>query len=158
MRSNIASQINNWIKFGGNIFFGSRHTETNPYNANSIGRGLGLLAPPWFSPIDPATGEQYNGTIPGWGSNSPRYLEEKVYGDTNNIQFNPSGNITITPFKGLTLKTQAGIEFYDNRTTSGTLPSFNNTFSGSTNEFFTRGVSKTITNTGEYKFSLGFGS
>ena len=154
LRSNIASQINNWIKFGGNIFFATSNTETNPYNSNSLGRGLGLLAPPWFSPIDPATGEQYYGTIPGWGSNSPRYLEEKIYSDTNKIQFNPSGNITITPFRGLTLKTQAGIEFYDTRTTAGTLPSFNNTFSGSTNEFFARGVSKTITNTGEYKFSL----
>lgn len=155
LRSNIASQINNWIKFGGNIFFATSNTETNPYNSNSLGRGLGLLAPPWFSPIDPATGKQYNGTIPGWGSNSPRYLEEKIYSDTNKIQFNPSGNITITPFRGLTLKTQAGIEFYDNRTTAGTLPSFNNTFSGASNEFFARGVSKTITNTGEYKFSLG---
>jgi TonB-linked SusC/RagA family outer membrane protein len=154
MRSNISSQINNWIKFGGNIFFGTDTRETNPYNFNSIGRGLGLLAPPWFSPIDPATGEQYYGTIPGWGSNSPRYLEEKSYGETNNIQFNPSGNITITPFKGLTLKTQAGIEFYDLRATSGVLPSFNNTFSGSSNESFTRGVSKTITNTVEYKFGI----
>ncbi|MGB8194544.1 MAG: SusC/RagA family TonB-linked outer membrane protein [Chitinophagaceae bacterium] len=155
MRTNIASQINNWVKFGGNLFFGSSTQETNPYNANSLGRGLGLLAPPWFSPIDPATGEQYYGTIPGWGNNSPRYLEEKSYGETNNVQFNPSGFITLTPFKGLTLKTQAGIEFYDNRTTSGNLPSLNNTFSGSTNEAFARGVTKTITNTGEYKFDIG---
>jgi TonB-linked SusC/RagA family outer membrane protein len=155
MRSNIASQVNSWLKFGGNIFFGSDTRETNPYNANSLGRGLGLLAPPWFSPIDPATGKQYYGTIPGWGSNSPRYLEEKVYGKINNIQFNPSGNITITPLQGLTLKTQAGIEFYDATTTSGTLPSFNNTFSGASNEAFARGVSKTITNTAEYKFGLG---
>jgi len=155
LRSNIASQVNNWLRFGGNIFFGSDKRETNPYNSNSLGRGLGLLAPPWFSPIDPATGKQYYGTIPGWGSNSPRYLEEKVYGETSNIQFNPSGNISITPIKGLTLKTQAGIEFYDLTTTSGTLPSFNNTFSGASNEAFTRGVSRTITNTGEYKFGLG---
>lgn len=155
MRSNITSQINNWIKFGANLYSGSSNQETNPYNANSLGRGLGLLAPPWFSPIDPATGEQYNGTIPGWGSNSPRYLEEKVYGKTNNIQFNPSGFITVTPFKGLTLKTQAGIEFSELRTTSGSLPSLNNTFSGSTNESFSRAVSKTITNTAEYKFDIG---
>jgi TonB-linked SusC/RagA family outer membrane protein len=155
MRSNVASQVNNWVKFGGNIFFSSDTRETNPYNANSLGRGLGLLAPPWFSPIDPATGEQYYGTIPGWGSNSPRYLEEKSYGETKNIQFNPSGNITITPLKGLTLKTQAGIEFYDQTFTFGNLPSLNNTFSGSSNESFTRGVSRTITNTGEYKFTVG---
>lgn len=153
-RTNISSQVNNWLKFGANIFFGSDTRETNPYNNNSLGRGLGLLAPPWFTPIDPATGEQYYGTIPGWGSNSPRYLEEKVYSETKNIQFNPSGNITITPLKGLTLKTQAGVEFYDQTTTSGTLPSFNNTFSGASNEAFTRGVSKTITNTGEYRFDV----
>lgn len=155
LRSNIASQINNWIKFGANILFASSKTEVNPFSPNSLGRGLGLLAPPWFSPIDPATGEQYYGTIPGWGANSPRYSEDKVYAETNNIQFNPSGNITITPLKGLTLKTQAGIEFYDQRTTSGTLPSFNNTYSGSTNEAFARGVARTITNTAEYKFALG---
>jgi TonB-linked SusC/RagA family outer membrane protein len=154
LRSNLNSQVNNWLKVGLNLFVGSDERQTNPYGSNNTNRGLGILAAPWFSPIDPATGKQYNGAIPGWGNNSPEYLRNKVTSTTNNVQFNPSGFITINPIRNLTLKTQAGIEAYDLRTTNITMPSFNNTYSGTTQEFFTRGVSKTITNTGEYKFSV----
>lgn len=154
LRSNLTTQVNNWFRIGLNLFGGYDERETNPYGSNSLGRGLGLLAPPWFSPIDPATGEQYYGQIPGWGSNSPRYLEDKIYSRSNNAQFNPSGYVQITPIKNLTFKTQAGLEAYDFRTTSGTLPSYNNTFSGSSNESYSRGISRTITNTGEYRFDI----
>lgn len=154
MRSNVNTQVNNWLKMGLNIFFGSDDRQTNPYGSNSTGRGLAMLAAPWFTPIDPATGKEYYGLIPGWGSNAPRYLADKIYSRSNNIQFNPSGFIQINPIRNLALKTQAGVEFYDFRTTSGTLPSYNNTFSGSSAESFTRGVSKTVTNTAEYKFSV----
>jgi TonB-linked SusC/RagA family outer membrane protein len=155
LRSNVNTSVNNWLKMGLNLFFGSDQRQTNPYGSNSTARGLGLLAPPWFSPIDPTTGKQYDGVIPGWGANSPAYLESKVYSTEKNVQFNPSGNITITPIKNLTLKTQAGIEAYDFTRNSGTLPSFNNyAGSGSSNEYFSRGVTSTITNTGEYKFGI----
>jgi TonB-linked SusC/RagA family outer membrane protein len=155
MRSNVNTQVNDWLKLGLNLFFSSTKTQTNPYGSNSTNRGLGLLAPPWFTPIDPATGKQYNGAIPGWGNNSPQYLQDKIYSSSRKIQFNPSGYITITPIKNLTLKTQAGIEGYDLTTTSGTLPSYNNyAGSGASNEALRRDLSRTITNTGEYKFSV----
>lgn len=157
LRSNISTDVNSWFKLGLNLFMGSDKRQLNPYGSNSLGRGLGLLAQPWFTPIDPATGKQYYGLIPGWGQNSPAYLEEKVYGANKNIQFNPSGFIAITPVKNLILKTQAGLEAYDFTTSSGTLPSYNNYGgSGATYEYFSRGVARTITNTGEYKFNVAF--
>lgn len=155
LRSNVSTDVNNWFKLGLNLFLGSDKRQTNPYGSNSTARGLGLLAPPWFTPIDPTTGKQYDGLIPGWGANSPAYLERKVYGASKNVQFNPSGFITITPIRNLTFKTQAGLEAYDFTTSSGTLPSYNNYGGGgATYEYFSRGVSKTITNTGEYKFNI----
>lgn len=155
MRSNINTQVNNWLKMGLNIYYASDQRQNNPYGSNNTNRGLSMLAPPWFSPIDPATGKEYYGVIPGWGANAPKYLQDKIYSNSKNIQFNPSGNITINPFKNLTLKTQAGMEFFDFTTNSGTLPSYNNfAGSGATNEAFQRGVSRTITNTGEYKFTV----
>jgi TonB-linked SusC/RagA family outer membrane protein len=155
LRSNLGTQVNDWLRLGLNLFMGSDKRQTNPYGSNNTNRGLGLLAPPWFTPIDPATGEQYYGAIPGWGNNSPKYLEDKIYSNSSNIQFNPSGFIQIQPIRNLTLKTQAGLEAFDFTTTSGTLPSYNNyAGSGASNELFQRGVTRTITNTGEYKFNL----
>jgi len=155
LRSNINTDVNSWLKLGAILFLGTDKRQTNPYGSNSTNRGLGLLAPSWFTPIDPATGKQYYGAIPGWGNNSPAYLEEKIYSNSRNIQVNPSGFISITPLRNLTFKTQAGLEFYDYTTSSGTMPSYNNyAGSGGSFESFSRGVSRTITNTGEYKFGV----
>lgn len=156
MRSNINTEVNKWLKLGLNLFFGNDTRQNNPYGSNNTNRGLGLLAPPWFSPIDPTTGKQYDGAIPGWGNNSPAYLERKIFSSSRNIQFNPSGYIQVSPIRNLTLKSQAGIEAFDFTTSAGTMPSYNNyAGSGKISESFQRGVSRTITNTGEYKFNVG---
>ncbi len=153
LRSNINSTVNDWLAFGMNLSMGYDERETNQYGSNSTNRGLALLAPPFYSPNDP-TGKPYE-LIPGWGRYHPDYLADKLPSKSNNVQFNPSGYMQITPAKNLTLKTQMGIEAYDFRTSSGQLPSFIGSLNnGNAAESFSRGVSKTITNTAEYKFDI----
>lgn len=154
LRSNLASTVNNWMKIGLNLFFGSDERQTNPYGSNSTNRGLALLAQPFYSPLD-ASGKEIYGLVPGWGRYAPKYLADKIQGKDNNVQFNPSGYIQLNPVKNLTLKSQAGIEAYDYRSSTVQLPSYIGSLNnGSASEGFTRGVTKTITNTGEYKFTV----
>ncbi len=154
LRSNLTSTVNNWLRMGLNVFFANDERQTNPYGSNSTNRGLALLAAPFYSPLDKDGNEIY-GRIPGWGRYAPKYLADKIQGKGTNVQFNPSGYIQISPIRNLTLKSQAGIEGYDYISSSVTLPSYIGSLNnGSASEDFSRGVTKTITNTGEYKFTL----
>jgi TonB-linked SusC/RagA family outer membrane protein len=154
LRSNLNTTVNDWFKMGLNLFFGYDERQTNPYGSNSTNRGLALLAPPFYSPLD-STGQEIYGLIPGWARYAPKYLADKIRGKDNNTQFNPTGFIQINPIRNLTLKTQAGIEAYDYRSTTVQLPSYIGSLNnGNASESFTRGVTRTITNTGEYKFTI----
>lgn len=154
LRSNVTTTVNDWFQMGLNLFGGYDERETNPYGSNSTNRGLALLAAPYFSPND-ATGKPYPDLIPGWNRYNPQYLAEVIRGNSNNLQFNPSGYVQLNPFKGFTLKAQAGFELYDFRANNTNLPSFVGSLNnGSVSESFTRGSTKTLTNTAEYKFSF----
>lgn len=154
MRSNLNTTVNDWLRVGLNMFAATDERQTNPYGSNSTNRGLALLAAPFYSPYD-ANGNEIYGLIPGWARYAPKYLADKIQGKDNNVQFNPTGFIQVSPVRGLTLKTQAGIEAYDYRSSTVQLPSYIGSLNnGNAFEGFTRGVTRTITNTGEYKFNL----
>lgn len=154
LRSNVNSVVNNWLTLGMNLVGGFDQRQTNPYGTNSTNRGLGLLAQPFYTPKNPTTGANYE-LIPGWGRYHPEYLAEKVRFNGDNVQINPSGYIQISPIKNLVFKTQAGLEAYDYTTTSIQLPSYLQSLNnGSVAETYDREVTKTLTNTLEYKFSL----
>lgn len=155
LRSNITSKINNWFKFGLNLFGGLDKRQTNPYGTNSTNRGLALLAAPFYSPVDQA-GVEYPNLIPGWNRYNPKYLANNIQGLDKNIQFNPAAFVEFTPAKGLTFKTQAGMDAYDYTSSTLQLPSYVGSLgNGSAGESFDRGTINTITNTGEYKIKLG---
>ena len=155
LRSNITSKANDWMTVGLNLTAGYDLRATNPYTSNSLNGGLAMLAQPFYSPYD-ANGVAYPDLIPGLGRYNPAYLaDEAVNYASNNVQVNGNTFIQLTPFKGLTLKSQVGIDAYDNRITNLRKPSYlaslNN---GSVTESFYRSVTQTITNTAEYKFDL----
>ena len=155
LRSNLASEVNDWIKVGLNLSMGYDKRQENPYDRNSTNRGLALLAQPFYSPINPETGERYEGVIPGWNRYDPQYLADKMPSDGTNFELNPSGYIEITPLEGLTLRSQAGLEAFDYRLTSRRLPSYLGSLDfGASTEEFNRGVTQTVTNTIEYKFNI----
>ena len=153
LRSNITSAVTNWLTMSLNLSGGYDVRQTNPFGSNSTNRGLAFLAPPFYSPVD-STGKQFE-FIPGWGRYHPNYLAKKQQSYSENLQFNPTGYVQITPFKNMVLKTQVGMEAYDFSTSSVTLPSFLGSINnGSASESLTREVLKTITNTAEYKFTI----
>jgi TonB-linked SusC/RagA family outer membrane protein len=154
LRGNINSVVNKWLTTGINLVGGYDNRQLNPYGSNSTNRGLGLLAQPFYSPTNPATGQNYE-LIPGWGRYHPNYLQDKIQSNSDNVQFTPSGYIQITPIKNLILKTQAGMEAYDFTTSTIQLPSFIGSLNnGSVAETYIREVTRTITTTAEYKFNI----
>lgn len=153
-RSNMNSKINDWITIGLNLSGGKDIRETNPYGSNSTNRGLAMLAPPFYSPYD-ADGNPYEGVIPGWGRYDPYYLEKKLPSWGVNFQFNGMAFIQLNPMKGLTIRSQAGVDGSDYRTTSIRYPSYVGSLNnGSVTEGYQNDIYRTITNTIEYKFSL----
>jgi TonB-linked SusC/RagA family outer membrane protein len=155
VRSNINSKANDWLSFGLNLSASSDKRQTNPYGSNSTNRGLALLAQPYYSPIDPLTGVAYPDMIAGWARYSPQYLAQKIQGVVKNAQLDGMTYIQLNPIQGLTIKSQEGIDAYDQRETAKQLPSYKGSLnSGNIRETFRRNVTLTTTNTIEYKFDL----
>jgi TonB-linked SusC/RagA family outer membrane protein len=155
-RSNLNTTLNDWLQVGLNLSFGTDNRLTNGQATNSTNFGLAYLAQPWFSPYKPDGTEYYGELIPGWGRYSPRYIQDMNPGNGNNLQFNPSAYVTFTPIKNLTFKSQGGMDGYIYRATSGQLPSFVGApGAGTLTESYERNIVKTLTNTLEYKFSVG---
>ncbi|APU09370.1 SusC/RagA family TonB-linked outer membrane protein [Cellulophaga lytica] len=155
LRSNVTSQVKDWMKLGLNLSLGYDTRQTNPYGSNSTNRGLGLLAQPFYSPVDENGDIYVDERIPGWNRYHPNYLADKIPNELTNLQLNPSGYVTITPLKNVTFKSQMGLELFDARRSSKTLPSYVGSLGdGAAAESFSRGVTQTITNTLEYKFNF----
>lgn len=156
MRSNLNSQIKSWLRMGLNLGGGYDKRQTNPYGTNSTNRGLALLAPPFYSPYDKDGNElEY---ITGWDRYAPKYLADNIRSNANRLQLNVSGYAEITPLENLTIKTQAGIEAFDYRTSSVQLPTYRGSlYNGNASESMARTVTRTITNTVEYRFKLNGG-
>lgn len=153
-RSNVSTQVNNWAKLGVNLTGAYDTRQTNPYGTNSTNRGIALLAPPFYSPKDPATGLNYQ-QIPGWTRFHPEYLANNIRSNSENVQFTPSAFIEISPLKNLVIRSQAGMEAYVFTTSNQTLPSYiGSPGNGSASEGYTREVTRTINNTVEYKFTI----
>jgi TonB-linked SusC/RagA family outer membrane protein len=153
-RANINSQANDWLSFGSNIALSTDSRQLNGWNTNNTNRGLAMLAPPFYSPYD-ADGKPYKGLIPGWGRYDPYYLADMYPSVGNNIQANLQGYVQITPMKGLTIKSQAGVDSYDYRSYEYRMPSFIGSLNnGYVYEYFSRRNSMTMTNTAEYKFNI----
>ena len=146
-RSNINSKANSWLSFGVNLTGSSDSRQTNPYDRNSTNRGLGMLAQPWYTPYD-ANGNKYPDLIPGWNRYNPEYLVEKQPSLGNQVQFNGTGFVQLNPVKGLTIKSQLGLEAYDYTLSQKRYPSFKGSLgNGMVYEGLERVVTKSITNT-----------
>lgn len=154
MRANVNSKVKDWLSFGVNLAGSSDDRQANPFGRNSTNRGLAMLAQPFYSPYD-ENGDRYDGVIPGWGRYDPYYLEEKQPANNERVQFNGSGFIQLNPMPGLVIRTQAGIDAFDNRYHQKRYPSFIGSLNdGEVIESYTQEVTKTITNTIEYKLNI----
>jgi TonB-linked SusC/RagA family outer membrane protein len=153
-RSNIESKAKDWLKFGLNANISYSKRNTNGWGDNSVNRGLFWLTQPFYSPVNPETGQLYD-YIPGANKYGPWYLADKNPVQNNDIQLNAIGFMEVTPLEGLVLRSQAGFDGYDQRTAAIRMPSYLGSLdNGSRAENFYRNSLITVTNTAEYKFAI----
>ncbi len=154
LRSNVTSHVNNWLQVGVNIALAYSQNHTNSETGAVIDGGLSSLLAPIYSPYD-ANGNRFD-KIPGTTEYDPRYLAEQNPAVTNNLQVDPTAYLLITPFKGLSIKTQGGIDAAIANSSAIRLPTdLANVGYGTVNNGNSQDVNKTFTNTVEYKFTVG---
>ena len=155
VRSNINTKANDWLSVGLNLSASSDSRQTNQYGTNSTNRGLSMLRQPFYSPVD-TNGVEYPDLIPGMNAYNPKYLAAKMPSVTKNAQIDGMVYLQINPIKGLTIRTQAGMDAYDQRNSAKQYPSYKASLNnGNATEWFYRNVTLTATNTAEYKFDIG---
>ena len=158
LRANIETQATNWLRIGANIAGAYDMTEASLYTyqgSNSLNGGVfgTMLNQPYFNPYD-ENGDRLQ-VIPGLNGYDPNYLTDLNPNKANQAQFNGNAFIQLTPVKGLTIRSQLGIEAYDYRKTTKVMPSHPSAAGvGTTTERFERKSQFTITNTAEYKFDI----
>ena len=158
VRANIETQATNWLRIGANLAGAYDMSQASLYtyqgsNYTSGGIFGTILNQPYYNPYD-ENGDRLQ-QIPGLNSYDPNYLTDKNPINNNQAQFNGNAFIQLTPLKGLTIRSQLGIEAFDYRRSSKVLPSHPNANGqGSATERFTRSSQFTITNTAEYKFDI----
>lgn len=154
LRSNITTKANNWLSFGLNVSGGYDKRAQNNMGSNSTNRGLAMLAQPFYTPYD-KDGKEYPDLIPGWNRYNPKYLADMNPYNNEVVQLNGVGYIQLNPIKGLTIKTQGAMDAYDQTVMSNRLPSNKSSlYNGMSSETFYRSVTRTLTNTIEYKFNI----
>ena len=157
-RSNIESSPLEWLRFGANIGATYDEQETSLYTyqgSSSLNGGIfgTILNQPYYNPYD-EDGSKLD-VIPGLNRYSPDFLSDKQPSHSNTAQLNGSAFIQLTPIKGLTVRSQFGIDAYDFRQTSKRLASHPGaTQGGYAYKSFRRNAKLSITNTAEYKFDI----
>lgn len=108
---------------------------------------------PFYSPVD-ENGKRKD-YMEGINRYHPEYYAENYPSSITALDFIPSGFVEITPVKGLTFKTNAGVRFTNAVNSSTRLPSFKGSRNdGNTSKNYNKVLIKTLTNTLEYKFDL----
>lgn len=161
VRTNIESQALDWFRYGVNVGlnYDERNVDSNAKNGSLYvwnNPVLGsVLLPPYWNPYDekgnkkdyfPEIGEYKLETLNKY---RPRLINEARITGTAFVQ--------LTPMRGLTLRSQLGVDAYDTRQNTKLLPTapwLNTKDGGQANEYFDRFASFTITNTAEYKFDV----
>ena len=155
-RSNVNSQLNNWLRVGLNASIMHDDLQSNAsFGANFLQGGLGFLYEPWFWTVD-AEGNRLD-VIPGLNFAHPEYSATKQGSPRQNLFLAATGFLEIRPIEGLTLRSQVGFEGMDSRLRQFTLPSFrlvSQATQGTMRIDVMNRSTITSTNTAEYRFTV----
>lgn len=157
-RSNIDSKPLDWLSYGVNISlaYDERSSSNATYNGSNYVNGgvLGTFMSPVYSPYGP-NGERLNEyNLPVGQMVSPEYMAwgNPVY--SNDLRTVSSAYLQLTPLKGLSVRSQLSLDAAEQVGGSQVKPTYN-PGNGRAQELFSRMAQFTITNTVEYKFTVG---
>lgn len=161
LRTNLDTKPKEWLSFGlnQNITYTDRKSDewtNNSYAQYIINNSVSgaISTPPYWDPYD----EEYSKEHLIWPNddlNNGQWLQRQRPRNSNDIIYNGTAYMQLTPVKGLTIKSQLGLNATDTRYSSKVLLTIPGATSGSAAESHSRFSMWTITNTAEYKFSIG---
>lgn len=111
VRSNVESQVKNWLKLGLNMLLSYDNRKQGTDGSNVQGRGLteyGWL--PWITPIDPETGKYWESVIPGATMPALAYTAANDVTKRTNAQVIGNFFVEIAPFKGFKIISRSGTD------------------------------------------------
>lgn len=162
LRTNIESKAKDWLKVG--------IAQSIGYSENKGNRFAGTASNSLYSPSTVAASwprywdvNTLKSTHQIWGSESwgtlfdPNYFVDAAPQKSNNLVYNGTAFLELTPLKGLTIRSQLGLYAVSSRTSSVILPSYAQlagSGTGSASRSSTLSSTWTITNTAEYKFNV----
>lgn len=154
-RLNLNTAFNDYVRAGVNTSVSYDETMVSPFGSNDrTGGGLAAMNPPFISPYDNETGKVLD-YIEILDSSSPNHVIKTNPSTSNSFIFSANGNVTITPMKGLTLRSVAGIESSYGTSRSRTLPSFRRAYGvGTSSRGYQGGTNFSTTNTISYNFNV----
>lgn len=155
-RMNLGAKLNEWIRANINTSVSYDDTKRSPFGNNNIsGGGMAALNPPFASPYDPNTGEEYQ-RVPLIDTATPLHEISSKPSKTNAFVLSANGSLTITPLKNLTLRSMAGLELDYGVSSNRVLPSYYKAYgNGSSARAYSRASSLTFTNTASYLMEFG---
>lgn len=158
LRTNLDTKPKDWLTFGikQSMTYTDRLADgyTNSSRANSPTNSTVAVNsyPAYWDPYAPEVKETHQ----IWGSSMYDifWLADLQPTKVNDIIYNGVAYMQITPVKGLTLRSQLGLNAGDTRSSSAILPGFPGMPEGQASESHSRYSMWTITNTAEYKFKI----
>lgn len=152
-RMNINGKLKDWLRFGMTSSMGYNERENAVSAGGTRNNVNGIINFPFY-PTHDENGNEYE-LIPGLNSYHPNYFAKKHESPRKRVDLAPSGFVTITPVRGLTIKSQVGMQYYTSQQSGYRLPSYKGNLSnGRVSESITKYITKTMTNTIEYKFNI----
>lgn len=154
-RLNLNTELNKYVSMGMTNAITYDIVNSSPYARNSTeGGGIAVLAPPFYTPYD-KDGKEYMPRIPGWNRFNPNYSMTVETQPEKTLAVITTGNITIRPFEGLTLRSNLGVDISDYTYTYFLSPKAAwSVGNGVREREFSRGINFTNNNTIEYKFNV----
>ena len=154
-RSNINSQVNDWLRVGLNVNVANENWSTGNFFGMAWWEGgLAHLLLPWFTPYD-ENGNLYD-WIPGINFPHPGYRARMEDSPIQAISLATTGFLEIRPIDGLTLRSQVSLDGMDTRDDLIVRPSFRGApaTGGTVRKDVFRRSTIINTNTAEYRFTV----
>ena len=155
-RINLDAKLSDWVRANINTQVSYDDTRVSPFGSQSaVGGGMATLNAPFASPYDPVTGKELE-RVPLLDLATPSHVIATSPAKQNAFILSANGNLTLTPLKGLTLRSLVGLELNYGDSRSRILPSNYRAHGvGGAERGYTMVSNITVTNTAAYDMSFG---
>ena len=152
-RSNVDMSANKWLRMGANVALGYDKREKAVTTGNSVYNAafMSVLTLPWETPYNEDGTEKE--LIAGYSN--PNYYISKFPSNGKNLQINGNAYLQIMPVKGLSIKSQFGVDAFVYWSESFRKASYSGSLNnGSVSRGHQHGATLTSTTTVDYNFDF----